>query len=225
MNIESIGEIALLVIPIVIAITFHEAAHGYVALMCGDRTALEQGRITLNPLKHIEPVGTVILPLLLFLTTGFMFGFAKPVPVNFNALRNPRRDMTLVAAAGPGMNLLLAFASALLLRLYLLSGASESFVPNLLVQSVELNVPLMVFNLIPLPPLDGSKVVAPFLPWPVARRYLSLERYGTMILLLFLIVVPMIAERLGSDFDIFRWIVRIPSDIATRFILSITGLT
>ena len=98
------------------------------------------------------------------------------------------------------------------------------FVPNLFIQSIELNVVLAVFNLIPLPPLDGSKVVAPFLPWPMARSYLSLERYGTLILLLFLIVVPMIAERTGSNFDIFRWLVRIPADAVTRFILSLTGL-
>jgi Zn-dependent protease len=225
MDLQSIAEIALLIVPIVIAITFHEAAHGYVALMCGDRTAKEQGRVTLNPLKHIDPVGTVIMPLLLYLTTGFMFGFAKPVPVNFNALRHPRRDMVLVAAAGPGMNILLAFGFALALTLYLQATMTpESFLTDVLARATYLNVVLAVFNLIPLPPLDGSKVVAPFLPWPIARSYLSLERYGTLILLVLLIGVPMIAERSGSDFDPFRWLIGIPANALTRFILSITGL-
>jgi Zn-dependent protease len=195
-NSSSLQDIALLVIPVIIAITFHEAAHGYVAHYLGDDTAKNLGRVTLNPLRHIDLFGTVIMPLLLILTAGFMFGYAKPVPVNFAALRHPRRDMVLVAAAGPGMNLLLALASAVLLRLYLSASAEpEAFVANLFIRSVELNAMLAVFNLLPLPPLDGSKVVAPFLPISLARPYLGLERYGMLILLLLLFVVPILAEQ------------------------------
>jgi Zn-dependent protease len=224
MNPDNLQEIALLVIPVIVAITFHEAAHGFVALYCGDTTAKDQGRVTLNPLKHIDLFGTVIMPLLLIVTAGIMFGYAKPVPVNFSALKHPRRDMILVAAAGPAMNMALALASALLLRFYFLSiPEPQEFLANLFIRSIELNVMLAIFNLVPLPPLDGSKVLAPLLPWAIARPYLALERYGMLILLLLLFVLPVVAQRAGSNFDIFEWLVLRPSDAVTRFILSVTG--
>jgi Zn-dependent protease len=224
MNAENLQQIALLVIPVIVAITFHEAAHGFVALYCGDTTAKNQGRVTLNPLKHIDLFGTIILPLILILTAGFMFGYAKPVPVNFNALKHPRRDMILVAAAGPAMNMVLAVASALLLQLYFTASADpQEFLANLFIRSIQLNVMLALFNLLPLPPLDGSKVVAPLLPWSIARPYLALERYGMLILLLLLFVLPIALERAGSNFDVFNWLVLRPSAEVTRFILSLTG--
>ena len=224
MNSGLIQEIALLIVPVIVAITFHEAAHGFVALACGDRTAQLQGRVTLNPLRHIDPFGTVILPLLLILTAGFMFGYAKPVPVNFSALRNPRRDMMLVAAAGPGMNLLLAVISALLLRTYIAAAPEpQEFLANLFIRSMQLNVMLAIFNLLPLPPLDGSKVVAPLLPWRLARPYLELERYGMLILVVLLIFVPMAARRVGSDFDIFESLVLRPTQTVVDAILKVTG--
>jgi Zn-dependent protease len=223
MNPELLQQIALLVIPVIIAITFHEAAHGFVAYACGDRTAKDLGRVTLNPLKHIDMFGTVILPLLLIMTTGFMFGYAKPVPVDFRALRNPRRDMMLVAAAGPVMNFALAFAFALLLQLYLTAAPEpEEFYANLFVRSVSLNVILAMFNLLPLPPLDGSKVVAPLLPWAIARPYLELERFGMLILLLLIFVLPIVLDRNGIDFDLLGWLVLRPSQTVTQFILGLT---
>ncbi len=153
-----------------------------------------------------------------------MFGYAKPVPVNFRALRNPRRDMMLVAAAGPLMNFVLAFGFAILLRVYLTAAPEpEEFYANLFIRSVSLNVMLAVFNLIPFPPLDGSKVLAPLLPWSLARPYLALERVGMVLLLVLLFIVPIVLERNGSDFDIFGWLVIRPSQVVTNFILNLTG--
>jgi Zn-dependent protease len=224
MSQETLQQIALLIVPVIIAITFHEAAHGFVAFYCGDRTAKDLGRVTLNPLKHIDLFGTVIMPLVLILSAGFMFGYAKPVPVDFRALRNPRRDMMLVAAAGPLMNIALAISFAVLLRVYLsVAPEPEEFYANLFIRSVSFNVMLAVFNLIPLPPLDGSKVVAPLLPWSIARPYLKLERYGMVILLLVMFVLPIVLERNGSDFDIMGWLVVRPSMVVTNFILNMTG--
>jgi Zn-dependent protease len=224
MNPEMFQQIALLILPVIIAITFHEAAHGFVAYACGDRTAKDLGRVTLNPFRHIDLFGTVIMPLFLILTTGFMFGYAKPVPVDFRALRNPRRDMVLVAAAGPVMNIALALGFAVLLRLYISAAPEpEEFYANLFIRSVQLNVILAVFNLLPLPPLDGSKVVAPLLPWAIARPYLALERFGMLFLLLLLFVVPVLLQRSGSDFDILGTLVLGPSREVTNFILNLTG--
>src|SRR5215470_9270162 len=155
-----VTEILLFIIPAIVAITFHEAAHGFTAYYFGDPTAKDAGRLTLNPIKHVDPFGTVILPVLLLLSSGgrLMFGYAKPVPVNFNHLRNPRWNMILVAFAGPGMNILLALVSAVLLRFaFNANGDQGSMITSLLNRSVELNAILAVFNLLPIPPLDGSK--------------------------------------------------------------------
>ena len=154
-------------IPVLLAVTLHEAAHGWVALKFGDPTAEILGRVTFNPLKHIDPVGTVLLPALMLFASGgrMMFGFAKPVPVDFSRLRNPRRDMIFVAGAGPGMNLLIAVASALALHgAVLLSGDLRTWVGINLANAIWINILLAVFNMIPIPPLDGGRIAVGLLP-------------------------------------------------------------
>ena len=224
MSPELLYDILLLAIPVIIAITFHEAAHGYVALHFGDSTAKDAGRVTLNPLKHVDPFGTILLPALLYFTAGFLFGYAKPVPVKFGQLRNPRWDMIWVAIAGPAMNIALAIVSAILLRIVITQGLPEdSPIVQVLVSSVQLNAILAVFNMLPMPPLDGSKVVAPFLPISLARPYLALEGLGMIILLLLIFVAPMLAQRSGIDFDVMGPLVLDPAQAVVRTILSVVG--
>ena len=224
MTAGSLAEIMLFVIPIIIAITFHEAAHGFVALWCGDDTAQRAGRLTLNPIRHIDPFGTVILPLLLLFTAGFAFGYAKPVPVNFAALKHPRLDMVRVAAAGPAMNVTLAVISVLLIStLGSLEGEAAALTGNLLLRSVELNMLLAVFNMLPLPPLDGSKVLAAFLPGGAMRWFLHLERYGMLLLLLLLFILPMLSARSGLNLNFFGYLVEGPADFLARSLLRVVG--
>jgi Zn-dependent protease len=224
MSLNSPTEIAVFALCAIIAITFHEAAHGFVALYFGDPTAKNAGRVTLNPIKHIDLFGTIILPVLLFVSAGFIFGYAKPVPVNFSALRNPRRDMIWVAAAGPAMNVMLAVASAILITgIGVLDGESAALVGNGLLLSIELNMILAIFNMLPLPPLDGSKVIAAFLPDSLMGPYLRFGRYGMTVLLLLVFVVPLLAARAGMSFDIFGWLVLGPADALTRMLLSLIG--
>jgi Zn-dependent protease len=188
------------IIPALLAITLHEAAHGYAAMYFGDPTAKEQGRVSLNPLRHVDPVGTILLPAILILTRSpFVFGWAKPVPVNFGRLRNPRRDMVWVAAAGPLLNLFLALVSARLM--YLVpelpeGGAQWAF--ETLKNSLFLNVILFVFNLIPLPPLDGGRIAIGLLPVHLAQRLAQLEKYGMVLIIGILIGLPW----LGSLIDV-----------------------
>jgi Zn-dependent protease len=219
--VNTLVEIAVLAIPIVLAVTLHEAAHGFVALYCGDDTAKRAGRLTLNPLKHVDPFGTIILPLLLILShAGFLFGYAKPVPVDFGALGHPRRDMLLVAAAGPLMNVLLALLStALIYGVASGAGGVPNMVQNAMLLSVQLNIVLAIFNLLPLPPLDGSKVLAAFMPKAVMRPYLAFGRYGMGLLLLVLIVLPLVSERTGLGLDIFGALVQRPADWVIRGLL------
>jgi Zn-dependent protease len=223
MDIDVLYDLVLLAIPVIIAITFHEAAHGYVALHFGDSTAKDEGRVTLNPLKHVDPFGTILLPAILYFTAGFLFGYAKPVPVKFGQLRNPRWDMIWVAIAGPAMNIALAIISAILLVLFTQGINDDSVFASVLMRSVQLNAILAVFNMLPLPPLDGSKVVAPFLPIEIARPYLAFERFGMLILLLLVFVLPMLAQRNGIDFNVLGWLVLDPAQTVVRTILSVVG--
>ncbi|MFI5001204.1 MAG: site-2 protease family protein [Reyranellales bacterium] len=213
------------VIPVVIAITFHEAAHGFVAHRLGDDTAWLQGRVSFNPLKHIDPFGTILLPGFLLLTHApFLFGYAKPVPVNFSALRNPRRDMVWVAAAGPATNLLLATAAGLLVHLVVLlpRGADLWYLQNLQ-NAIDINVVLAVFNMIPLPPLDGGRVAVGLLPNALALPLARLERYGMAIVIGLLFILPLLGANLGVDLNVFGWLVSGPVDAVIGFIVRLTG--
>jgi len=177
--------IAIAAIPILFAITLHEAAHGYVARHFGDMTAYQAGRISLNPIRHIDPVGTILLPLLTLALGGILFGWAKPVPVNFGALNNPKKDMLWVAIAGPASNLLMALLWALMLKLVLLFPGGYFSEPLLQMGQIgiKINVILMVLNLLPLPPLDGGRVAVSLLPHRQAYQLSRIEPYGLFILI------------------------------------------
>ena len=185
--------VALYAIPMIFAITLHEAAHGYVAKHLGDYTAYQQGRISLNPLVHIDPVGTVLIPIVLVVLTAgqFVFGWAKPVPVNFSNLRNPKRDMLWVAAAGPGANLLMALLWGLALKLAFVLPANYFSYPlqEMAKGGVMINLALMVLNLIPIPPLDGGRIAVSLLPTRLAYRFAMIEPYG------FIIIIALLATR------------------------------
>jgi Zn-dependent protease len=213
------------VLPVLIAITLHEAAHGFVALRFGDDTALREGRVTLNPLKHVDPFGTVLLPaLLILLRAPFLFGYAKPVPVNFAGLRHPRRDMVWVALAGPAMNVLLAIVSSLLFYAvdWVPAGASRWLGENL-IHSIQLNAILCVFNMLPLPPLDGGRVAVGILPNALAFPLARLEPYGIPILLLLLFVLPLLGNQMGIDLNIVGRLIVWPTTALIQLILTVTG--
>ncbi|MDT8363367.1 MAG: site-2 protease family protein [Nitrosomonas sp.] len=187
--------IAIYALPVIFAITFHEAAHGYVAKRFGDLTADKAGRVSLNPVKHIDPVGTIAVPLIMLITSklmlgsGILFGWAKPVPVNFNQLHRPKQDMLWVAAAGPGANLLMAFFWAMIIKLGISLPEGVYMKPMVLmgIAGIEINVILMILNLLPLPPLDGGRIAVSLLPEKLAWKFAQIEPYGMVILLTLLI--------------------------------------
>jgi Zn-dependent protease len=186
MEIQSlIQTVAIASIPVLFAITLHEAAHGYVARHFGDMTAFQQGRISLNPLRHIDPVGTILLPILTLWLGGILFGWAKPVPVNFGALRRPKQDMLWVALAGPAANLFMALFWGMWIKIALMSPESYYAEPLMEMSQlgVKINVVLMVLNLLPLPPLDGGRIAISLLPHRLAIKLASIEPYGMFILI------------------------------------------
>jgi len=180
-----IQTVSVYAIPVIFAITMHEAAHGYAAKYFGDRTAYMLGRVTLNPLPHIHLIGTIVLPLLLYFSTNgaLLFGFAKPVPVNFGNLRHPKRDMVWVALAGPASNLLQALVWALLFVVYTDFGVTEKFFLAMCKAGVLSNVVMFAFNLFPLPPLDGGRIMVGLLPWKMAYQFSRVEPYGFYIVM------------------------------------------
>ncbi|MGM9428010.1 site-2 protease family protein [Hydrogenophaga sp. MI9] len=182
---EIVQTIAIYALPVLFAITVHEAAHGYAARHFGDDTAWKLGRITLNPLKHIDPVGTIVMPLILFFSTGgaFLFGYAKPVPVQFGRLKNPKRDMVWVALAGPGANLVQAVLWTIVLYLLSSMGVEERFFLEMARGGVSVNLVMFAFNLFPLPPLDGGRILVGLLPWKQAMAVSRIEPWGFFIVM------------------------------------------
>lgn len=219
-------EASTLVVPVVLAVTLHEAAHGFVAHRLGDDTAWQAGRVTFNPLRHVDLFGTILLPALLLLSSSgrFMFGYAKPVPVDFRRLNHPRQDMVWVAVAGPATNVLLAIASSLLLYgVGLVPAKSAEWVTANLWNSVQFNALICVFNMLPLPPLDGGRVAVGLLPDALAFPLARLERYGMPILLMLLFVIPFVGAQTGHNLNILGWLIVPPADVLIRLVLAITG--
>ena len=209
-------EISVAILPLLFAITLHEVAHGWVAKQLGDPTADMMGRLTLNPIKHIDLIGTIIVPTVLLLMGGFIFGWAKPVPVTWQNLRNPKRDMALVALAGPMANLLMAFLWALIAKIGFVAGPSLGMPGQMLVLmgvfGITINVLLMVLNLLPIPPLDGGRILNSFLSGPLSYKFSRLEPYGFLILLA-LLATGLLSNILGG-----------PVDLVQRVIYTVFGL-
>ncbi len=211
---DIIQTIAVYALPVIFAITLHEAAHGYVARMFGDDTATRAGRVTLNPIPHIDPIGTIAVPVFILLTSkllggaGLLFGWAKPVPVDFGKLRRPKRDMLWVALAGPGANLFMAILWAISLRFMATGGVQESFFFQMAVAGVNINLILMALNLLPLLPLDGGRILFSLLPHRMAYSYSRLEPYGLPILLVLLftgVLATLLMPLLSVGSSIVRW--------------------
>lgn len=226
-DLQGIGyAVSIWMLPVLLAITLHEAAHGFVAWRLGDPTAKMLGRVTFNPLRHVDPFGTILIPgILLMSGASFLFGWAKPVPVDMRRLGHPRRDMAIVAAAGPATNLLLAIVSALLAHLLpFLPQDVALWVAKNLENSIRLNLILAVLNMLPLPPLDGGRVAVGVLPETLAAPLARLERFGLFILIGLLFIVPMATRQLGFDFDLLRILIGRPVEWLGGLIFRITGL-
>ena len=224
MNI-TLYDLSVWVLPLIIAITFHEAAHGYVAHALGDDTAFERGRVSFNPLRHIDPFGTLILPAMLLLShSPFLFGYAKPVPVNFRALRHPKIDMVWVALAGPATNIALALAAALAFHGvgYLPANAAQWVADNLK-NAIVINVVLAVFNMLPIPPLDGGRVAVGLLPRALGAPLARLEPFGMLILIGILILLPLAGAQFGLNLDVISAILRKSTGYVIQLVLLVTG--
>ena len=216
--------ISIWMLPVLLAITMHEAAHGWTAWKLGDDTAKQMGRVTFNPLAHIDPFGTVILPSILIMAGGVLFGWAKPVPVVFSRLGNPRRDMVLVAAAGPGINICLAIVSAIgLYFVDLQRSLFDEWVARNLINSININLLLTIFNMIPVPPLDGGRIAVGLLPYKMAVPLARLERAGFFILIGVIFILPMLGSQLGLDLNIFGWLVGGPLEFLRGILLGALG--
>ena len=213
------------VLPAIVAITLHEAAHGWTAWMLGDDTARRAGRLSFNPARHIDPFGTLILPgLLLIMRVPFIFGYAKPVPVDFSRLRRPQRDMIWVAAAGPAINIAMAYLAALLMYVtVVVPEVARPWMFQNLKNAFMLNIALAVFNMLPIPPLDGSRVLMGFLPRPLAVRYAMLDRYGMAVVIGLIVLPPLVGMWFGARLDLLPFLLLPPIEFLVNFLLDLAG--
>ena len=218
-------DLSVWVLPLIIAITFHEAAHGFVAYRLGDNTAWQLGRVSFNPIRHIDPFGTLIMPAMLLMAhSPFLFGYAKPVPVNFRALRNPRTDMVWVALAGPATNIALALVAAVGFHILdVLPANAAQWTFDNLKNALQINVILAIFNMMPIPPLDGGRVAVGLLPRALALPLARLEPFGMLILIGLLIVLPLAGSQFGLNLNVISTVLRAVTGYMIWLILAVTG--